>query len=248
MTQPLYLGAAEAANLVGATRYLAGSDVVVERRGGRFGDVRPAWGGGGGWGGGRHHHHHRGFELRREEWERLHPGEDWWERERRRGEWEMRNPGVPFVGAEAVMAALAQGGLAPRAALINAPAPTLASRQVLPMNTGTTPVPIGLTAQITSRPQRVAFRPERVFVSAADVGGGGSAANWIINDITIGNRSQFAQSGALPGDMFATEAIDSFVTFETAQTAMDVVMIVTYQGATEGGTPFYGSIIGTAAI
>jgi len=136
----------------------------------------------------------------------------------------------------------------PRAALVPAPDPTLASRQVLPMNTGTTPVPIGLTAQITSRPQRVAFRPERVFVSAADVGGGGSAANWIINDITIGNRSQFAQSGALPGDMFATQAIDSFVTFETAQTAMDVVMIVTYQGATEGGTPFYGSIIGTAAI
>jgi len=136
----------------------------------------------------------------------------------------------------------------PRAALVPAPDPTLASRQVLPMNTGTTPVPIGLTAQITSRPQRVAFRPERVFVSAADIGGSGSAANWIINDITIGNRSQFAQSGALPGDMFATQAIDSFVTFETAQTAMDVVMIVTYQGATEGGTPFYGSIIGTAAI
>ena len=35
---------------------------------------------------------------------------------------------------------------------------------------------------------------------------------------------------------------------KTAQTAMDVVMIVTYQGATEGGTPFYGSIIGTAAV
>jgi hypothetical protein len=136
----------------------------------------------------------------------------------------------------------------PRAALVPAPAPTSADRQVLPMNTGTTPVPIGLTAQITSRPQRVAFRPERVFVSAADVGGGGSAANWIINDITIGNRSQFAQSGALPGDMFGQQAIDTYVTFETAQTAMDVVMIVTYQGATEGGTPFYGSIVGTAAV
>jgi hypothetical protein len=72
-------------------------------------------------------------------------------------------------------------------------------------------------------------------VSAADVGGSGSAANWIVNDITIGDRSQFVQSGALPGDMFVTTAIDSYVTFETAQTATDVVMIVTYQGATEGG-------------
>ena len=34
----------------------------------------------------------------------------------------------------------------------------------------------------------------------------------------------------------------------TGHPAMDVVMIVTYQGATEGGTPFYGSIIGTAAV
>lgn len=140
------------------------------------------------------------------------------------------------------------GGPSPRAWLREMPEPDMANRQVLPMNTGTTPVPQNSTAQITSRPQRVAFRPERVFVSASDIGGSGSAANWIINDITIGNRSQFAQSGALPGDMFSSVAIDSFVTFETAQTAMDVVMIVTYQGATEGGTPFYGSIIGTAAV
>jgi len=139
-------------------------------------------------------------------------------------------------------------GLQPRAWLRDMAPPTMANRQVLPMNTGTTPVPIASTAQITSRPQRVAFRPERIFVSSNDIGGGGSAANWIINDITIGNRSQFAQSGALPGDMFSNVSIDSFVTFETAQTAMDVVMIVTYQGATEGGTPFYGSIIGTAAV
>jgi hypothetical protein len=158
------------------------------------------------------------------------------------------------LGAEAALigAALDGGGgfadLQPRAYLREMDPPSMANRQVLPMNTGTTPVPIASTAQITSRPQRVAFRPERVFVSSTDIGGSGSAANWIVNDITIGNRSQFAQSGALPGDMFSNVAIDSFVTFETAQTAMDVVMIVTYQGGTEGGTPFYGSIIGTAAV
>ena len=150
-----------------------------------------------------------------------------------------------LVGA---VAALAAGGPTPRAWLREMAPPDMANRQVLPMNTGTTPVPQNSTAQITSRPQRVAFRPERIFVSSNDIGGGGSAANWIINDITIGNRSQFAQSGALPGDMFSNVSIDSFVTFETAQTAMDVVMIVTYQGSTEGGTPFYGSIIGTAAV
>ena len=50
----------------------------------------------------------------------------------------------------------------------------------------------------------------------------GGAADWIVNDIKIGNRSQFSQAGDVPGDMFANTSIDSFVTFETAQTAMDV--------------------------
>ena len=135
-------------------------------------------------------------------------------------------------------------GLSPRAYLRDLPPPTMANRQVLPMTTsGTSPIPAGSSAQITSRPQRVAFRPERVFVS--DTGGG--AANWVINDITIGNRSQFAQAGPLPGDMFSNVAIDSFVTFETAQTAMDITMIVTYNAA-EGSSVFYGAIIGTAAV
>jgi hypothetical protein len=139
-------------------------------------------------------------------------------------------------------------GISPRAALVPSPEPTMANRQVLPMNTGGQNVGIGLTAIITSRPQRVAFRPERVFVSATGTSSQGAAA-WLVNDITIGNRSQYVQQGALPGDMFATGAIDSFITFETAQTAMDVTMSVTFNDATvEGGQPFYGSLIGTAAM
>jgi len=102
------------------------------------------------------------------------------------------------------------------------------------------------SAQITARPQRVAFRPERVFISGAGTSGG--AADWIVNDIKIGNRSQFSQSGDVPGDMFATNAIDGFVSFETAQTAMDVVMVVTYIGTNEDGAAFYASIVGTAAV
>jgi len=133
----------------------------------------------------------------------------------------------------------------PRNALIDAPGPERAGREVLPMSTGVAILPTQ-SAQITARPQRVAFRPERVFISAAGTSGG--AADWIVNDIKIGNRSQFSQSGDIPGDMFATNAIDGFVSFETAQTAMDVVMVVTYIGTNESGTPFYASIVGTAAI
>ena len=157
-------------------------------------------------------------------------------------------PYAPPYGYNPVVAAAQQYGIPPRAALVPSPDPTMANRQVLPMNTGGQNVGIGLTAIITSRPQRVAFRPERVFVSATGTSSQGAAA-WLVNDITIGNRSQYVQQGALPGDMFATGAIDSFITFETAQTAMDVTMSVTFNDATvEGGQPFYGSLIGTAAM
>jgi hypothetical protein len=133
----------------------------------------------------------------------------------------------------------------PRNALVQDPAPDRAGREVLPMSTGVAILPTQ-SAQITARPQRVAFRPERVFISAAGTSGG--AADWVVNDIKIGNRSQFSQSGDVPGDMFATNAIDGFVSFETAQTAMDVVMVVTYIGLNESGVPFFASIVGTAAI
>ena len=133
----------------------------------------------------------------------------------------------------------------PRNALVQDPGPDRAGREVLPMSTGVAILPTQ-SAQITARPQRVAFRPERVFISAAGTSGG--AADWVVNDIKIGNRSQFSQSGDVPGDMFATNAIDGFVSFETAQTAMDVVMVVTYIGLNESGVPFFASIVGTAAI
>ncbi len=102
------------------------------------------------------------------------------------------------------------------------------------------------SAQITGRPQRVAMVMQRYVISNAGTSGG--AADWIVNDIKIGNRSQFAQSGDVPGDMFATNAIDTFVRFETAQTAMDVVVVVTYIGLNESGVPFFSAFVGTSAV
>ena len=128
--------------------------------------------------------------------------------------------------------------------LIEEPGPDRAGREILPMSSGTQAILPNHSASITARPQRVAFRPERVFISE----NGDGAANWLVNDILIGNRSQFSQAGQIPGDIFATTAIDSFVSFETAQTAMDVVMVITYVGPTSDGQPFYGAIIGTAAV
>jgi hypothetical protein len=48
--------------------------------------------------------------------------------------------------------------------------------------------------------------------------------------------------------MFATNAIDTFVRVAPAQTAMDVVVVVTYIGLNESGCPFFGAMVGTAAV
>ena len=205
-------------------------------------------------------HHHRG------QWERAHPGQDWNAREHRRKHWERRNPGVPFVGVEALVGAWktiigkdggAPAGLAtelgipPRNLMIEQGPPQFARREALPLNSGDVAVHTGGTLQITSRPQRPAFRPERFFVSAP-VGGdiAETASSWIINDITIGNKSQYAQAGQLPGDMFSSTAIDSFISFDTVQTAMDVVIVTTYIGTSgiENPVRFVGGMLGTSAV
>ena len=132
-----------------------------------------------------------------------------------------------------------------RAAIVNAAMPTQANRDILPMSTGVPILPTQ-SAQITGRPQTLVFKIGRFVISNAGTAGG--SADWIVNDIKIGNRSQFVQSGDVPGDLFATNAIDTFVRFESAQTAMDVVVVVTYIGLNESGCPFFGAMVGTAAI
>jgi hypothetical protein len=133
----------------------------------------------------------------------------------------------------------------PVAAVVDAPAPTFAAREILPMSTGVPILPTQ-SAQITGRPQLLVFCCKRFVISNAGTAGG--AADWIVNDIKIGNESQFAQSGDVPGDMFATNAIDTFVRFKAAQTAMDVVVVVTYIGLNESGVPFFGAMVGTGAV
>ena len=118
------------------------------------------------------------------------------------------------------------------------------SSEVIPLSTGVAVLP-SKSAMITVRAQRRAFRPQRMFVSAAGTSGG--AADWIVNDIKIAGQSQFAQAGDLPGDMFATSSIDSFVKFDVAKPLEDVQVVVTYIGTNPQGAPFYASLVGPRA-
>ena len=138
-----------------------------------------------------------------------------------------------------------QVGPRPAAYLTELARPDSVKRFILPMSTGVPILPTQ-SAQITGRPQGVCYVIERCLFSNAGTPGG--AADWICNDIKIGNQSQFIQSGDVPGDMFATNAIDTYVSFQPAQTAMDVVLVVTYIGSNESGAPFYASMLGKVAI
>ncbi len=131
-------------------------------------------------------------------------------------------------------------GIPPRNMLVDRPSPTRADRVILPMSSGVNILP-STSAQITARPQNVAFRPERIVI-------GGSPGDWIVNDIKVGNQSQLSQSGDLPGEMFSSTMVDGFISFGTVQTAMDFVIQVTFIGDSEGGAPFFCGVLGTAAV
>jgi len=132
----------------------------------------------------------------------------------------------------------------------------LQGMELLPFSTSVFVEP-SQSAQVTARPQRVAFRP-RYLILAKE-----TAEAVDINDIKIGNRSQMSQAGDVPGEMFgvdipagsfdrldelardlsdgppltpvfqlrvgmrALERLPLPLDFETAQTAMDVTVIFT---------------------
>lgn len=127
--------------------------------------------------------------------------------------------------------------LAQRATYLREQAPTRSNRIILPMTSSGN---ITSSASVTARPQSQAYRPEKLIV-------GGTPSNWLIDDIKVGNRSQFAQSGSIPAEAFASSALGNEVTFETVQTAMDFVMSVTFVGTASAGEQFRAVVFGTAA-
>ncbi len=112
-------------------------------------------------------------------------------------------------------------------------------RIVLPVSSGVSVKP-NTSAQITSRPQNVAFRPMKLII-------GGNPEDWTINDIRIGRKSQFVQCGDVPGEMFAANAADSTVCFDVVLTAMDFTIVVTYIGNDPEGALFSCGVLGDAA-
>lgn len=128
--------------------------------------------------------------------------------------------------------------LPPRNQLLTRNAPQRADRIILPMTSSGN---ITASAAVTARPQNVAYRPERIIV-------GGTPSNWLLDDIKVGNRSQFAQAGSMPAEAFAATSFDAYVSMETVQTAMDFVIQVTFVGTASAGEQFRAVVLGTGAV
>ncbi len=104
--------------------------------------------------------------------------------------------------------------------------------RIVPLVLECQPMLPGQTAQMTVRPQSTAVRPIRFAIPDA------IAALFAIEDIRVGNRSQFQTTGAIPGGMFAESVTRSPMTFETVQTAMDLTLTIRYIGNDPAGVPF----------
>ena len=101
--------------------------------------------------------------------------------------------------------------------IVRTQAPTRARRQLLNLvSTGT--IGAGAAATITARPQTIAFKPDRVIVPSS------IGPDFTIQDIKVGNQSQFVQSGEMSAECFGPLVTESLLDFDTVQTSQDFVM------------------------
>jgi hypothetical protein len=120
----------------------------------------------------------------------------------------------------------------------------MVDRSVMPLHSGKALKPQEKATIRGELKRSSSFRPERVFVSGAGTSAG--AADWVINDVRVDGKTQFIQDGDVPGDMFASNAIDGFVSFQRCE--KEIEMDVTYIGSNESGVPFYASVVGAAEL
>jgi len=119
-----------------------------------------------------------------------------------------------------------------------APSTTQALSYFLPMSTtASPPVLPEQSAQITARPQVAFFQPERIVIA--------DSANWVVNDVKIGNGSRFAQAGDIPALTFDCRTIGSHVMFGRVQTAQDFIIYATRIPDANESAPFFCGVQGS---
>jgi len=108
--------------------------------------------------------------------------------------------------------------------------------------TTVTELPSMTATTISLRVENAPFQVSRLVID--DAGTPDGAAAWIVNDIRVNGKSQFAQTGDVPGDVFSANMIDSFLSIETCPAGGLIEFIVTYIGF-DAGAVFTGRLEGT---
>lgn len=84
----------------------------------------------------------------------------------------------------------------------------------------TAAIAAGATANVSSNPQDV-FKARKLFIPAS------IAPAFIINDIKVGNISQFSSSDPVPAESFVADSVAGDVSFDTAQVSQQITFNVT---------------------
>ena len=92
---------------------------------------------------------------------------------------------------------------------------------------------------VVSRPQ-IVFRGERLVIPS-----GTTASSFSLIDVKVGNRSQLANSTAVPAQTFTELSVGVRLALDTATVAMDIALVV--ENITSDNQTFQAALIGTAA-
>lgn len=152
-------------------------------------------------------------------------------------------------------AAVAPGGLRnarwARQLRQGAPGAPAISEMMLPLGLGsfTVTATSATTFTLTAVPQ-LAYRGERLILSAFTSAGTDAGALFVINDIKVGQRSQLVSPSALPAAAFAATAFGVRLAIDPAVPGVIITVSVSYIGPALGEADtatITGTILGRAA-
>lgn len=111
-------------------------------------------------------------------------------------------------------------------------------RRRYPLGFVPTDIVASATSLIPSTPQNL-FRPERLVIPS-DI-----AFDCGVTDVKVGNQSQFVETAEVPGSLFSEVAINTGVTFDTAEVGNQISVSIRNKSVTD--FEFTAGLVGTIA-
>lgn len=116
--------------------------------------------------------------------------------------------------------------------------PTKVRRHYIPMNSNGT-VAAAAAAAISTQPQALAFRPERIVVPAS------IAPDFTIDSVFCGIKPQFVATGSIAAETFTQDARGVDMTMDTVNTSQNFTLNVTNQSG--AARQFRATVFGVTA-